>query len=58
MGYEKPFIPLKVTAKFNILNHTPMYSTSHLVSIIVYHHPGSQSISINGSPPKTVNVPA
>jgi len=32
MEYTMPFIPLKVTASCNILNHTPIYSISLLTS--------------------------
>jgi len=39
-----------------ILNHTLIYPTLHLESIVVYHHLCSQSMSANGSPPKTVNM--
>jgi len=38
MGYQKPFIPPKVTATWNILNDTRMYWTLHRSSIEVYHH--------------------
>jgi hypothetical protein len=36
-----PFIPLKVTATCNILNHTPIDAISHLASRVVYHYLGS-----------------
>ena len=35
MGYKKLIIPPKVTVTCNILNHTPIYSTSHGTSIVV-----------------------
>jgi len=54
MEYMKPFIPLKVTAMCNIRNYTPIDSLSHLASIVFYHHLCSQSMSVNGSPLKTV----
>ena len=54
MGYKKPFLPPKVTATCNILNHTLIYSTSHRASIIVYHQLCSQTMSTKESPPKTV----
>jgi len=38
IGYKKPFIPLKVTATCNILNHTPIDSISNLASIVIYHY--------------------
>jgi len=38
MGYKKPFIPLMVTATLSIVNHTPIYSVSHLASVVVYHY--------------------
>ena len=56
MGYKKPFIPPKVTATCNILNHTLFDSISLLASIVVYHHLGSQNMSTNGSPRKTANM--
>jgi len=56
MGYKKPFIPPKVSATCNILNHTPIHSTSHHSSIVVYHHLGSQNMLTKGSPPKTENM--
>jgi len=56
MGYKKRFIPPKVTATCNILNHTLIYSISLLASIVVYHHLCSQTVSTNGSPPKTGNM--
>jgi len=56
MGYKKPFVPPKVTATCNILNHTLIYSISFLTSIVVYHHLCSQKMSTNGSPLKTANM--
>jgi len=56
MGYKKPFIPPKVTATCNILNHTLIYSISLLASIVVYHHLCSKNMSTNGSPPKRANM--
>jgi len=56
MGYKKPIIPPKLTATSNILNHTPIYSTSHRTSIVVYHHLCSQNMSTKGSPPKRANM--
>jgi len=56
IGYEKHFIRPKVTATCNILNRTPIHSTSHLASIVVYHHLCSQQMMTNGSPLKTVNM--
>jgi len=56
MEYAKPFIPLKVTATCNILNHTPNNSISHLPCIVVYHNLCSQNMSTNGSPLKAVNM--
>jgi len=56
MGYNKPFIPPKVTATCIILNPTLIYSSSLLASIVVCHHPCSQNMSTNGSPPNTANM--
>jgi len=56
VGYNKPSIPPKVTATCNLLNHTPIYSTSHFASIVDYHHLSSQRMSTKGSPPKTANM--
>jgi len=56
MGYKKPFIPPKITATCTILNLTPIYFASHRASILLYHHVCSQSMSIKGSPPRTVNI--
>jgi len=56
MWYMKPFIPKKITATCNILNHTPTHSTSHLASIVVVDNVCSQSRSINISPLKTANM--
>jgi len=56
MGSKKPFIPLKVTATCNILNHTLIYSISLRTSIVVYHYLFSQSMLTNGSPRKIVNM--
>jgi len=36
-GYKKLFIPLKVTATCNILNHKLIYCIFHLACIVVYH---------------------
>jgi len=58
MGYKNPFIPPKVTATCNILNHTPICFISYLVSMVVYHHFDSQNMSMNRSPLKTVNMAA
>jgi len=49
MGYKKPFIPPKVTATCNKLNHTLIYSISRLASIVVCHHRGSQNMTTNES---------
>jgi len=56
MGYKKPFIPPKVTATCNILNQTPIYSSSHRASLVIYHHLCLQNMAMKGSPPKTANM--
>jgi len=56
MGYTKPFVPLMVTATYNILKHTLINSISRLPSIVVYRHCSWQNISTNGSPPKIPNM--
>jgi len=56
MGYKKPFILPKVTATCNILNQTPMYSTSHRASRGVNNLLCSQNMSTNGSPTKRANM--
>ena len=56
MGYKKPFIPPKVTATCNTLNHTAIYSISLLASIVGYHHLYSQIMSTNGATPKSANM--
>jgi len=58
MGYKRPFLPLKVTATCNILNHTPIYFISLHAPRVVYHHLCSHNMSTNGSPPKTANMAA
>jgi len=56
MGYKKPFIPPKVTATWNICNHTLIFSTLHFVSIVLYHNTCSQSMWPKGCPPKTAII--
>jgi len=56
MGYKIPFIPPKVTATCNILNHTVIYSVSLLASIVVYLHLCSQNMSMNRHPVKAANM--
>ena len=56
MGYKTPIIPPKVTATCNILNHTPIYSTSHYASGVVYHDCFSLTMSMKGSTPQSANM--
>jgi len=56
MGYKMTSILPKDTATCNILNHTPIYSISLLVSIILDHYYCSQNKLTNGSPPITANI--
>jgi len=53
----QPFIPPKVTTTCNILNITPIYSTSPLEYIVVYHQRCWLSMLTKGSPLRTVKWP-
>ena len=56
MGYTKPFIVLKVTVTFILLNHPLIYSISLLPCIEVYNHHFSPNMSTYGSPPESANT--
>jgi len=58
MGSKKPFPALKVNATCNILNHTPIYSTALLASIVAYRQLCWQNRLTSSSPPKAANMPS